>query len=574
VDGVEASGFSSANVDPASIARIEVIRGPQAAAIYGSDAIDGVIQIFTKRGDPTLTLPQVSGEAALGMVQTPYQGYGGVLRQDYRAAVQGGGPDMSYNLGAGYTHTADYATPVSAQSSPSVYGGVHLSRGIVTADVTGRYYVQNVPTVLNPELQQSGFPFYSKPNYQPSQNRNQTIGVRLSVAATSWWQHTVSVGLDRYDQDYAQSQPHRTTPADTLLTVGQSSSSKASIGYTTAIVGTLGAGLSGSLTAGVDHYSLPVSAVSTSGALTTTGGITTAPGLPIFLSRIVTTNTGYFAQGQLGIREALFLTAGLRAEANSNFGDSLGTPISPRVGLSYVHALGGATLKLRGSWGRAIKAPSVGYKAPFVSTSSITLANPLLAPERQRGWDAGVDLLVGTRGSLGITYYDQIAENLLQFVQLPSASLPTSQWQNVGRVQNRGVELEGTLTLGPLALRGQYGYASARIAQLAPGYTGVLQVGDQSLQTPQHTAGASLALPVLKGTMLTSGLTYVGSWTYPDLLGYFRCLGGTGPCRNTPAVPQPYLAHRVSRLRQGERHAHAAGDAASHGLHLSRQPYK
>jgi outer membrane receptor protein involved in Fe transport len=537
VDGIEAANFTFAAVDPASIARIEVIRGPEAAAIYGSDAIGGVIQIFTKRGDPTITRPQVSATASVGVIQTPYAGYGGVMRQTSDAAVRGTGPDVSYNFGAGYTHTADYAGPVSAQSSPSVYGGVHLNRGIVTADVTGRYYVQNNPQIANPHMLQSGYPYYAKPLYEPGRYQNQTLGARLSVAATPWWQHTVTVGLDGYASDLTQSQPRRTTPADTLLTIFQTSYSKASIGYTTVITGALGAGLSGSLTAGVDHYSLPVSSVYTSGALTTTGAITTAPGRSPVLSQTVTTNTGYFAQAQLGVREALFLTAGLRAEQNSNFGDSLGTPISPRLGLSYVHALGGTTLKLRGSWGRAIKAPPPGDKEAVVSASSVLLANPVLGPERQRGWDAGVDLLVGARGSLGVTYYDQTAENLIQLVQVPSDSVRTSQYQNVGRVQNHGVELEGTLTLGVLALRAQYGYARARIAQLAPGYTGDLKVGDQSLLTPRQTAGASLALTALKGTTLTGGLTYVGSWTEYDFLGYYRCLGGTGSCRNPAPHP-------------------------------------
>jgi len=537
VDGIEAANFSFAGVDPASIARIEVIRGPEAAAIYGSDAIDGVIQIFTKRGDPTVTRPQVSATASAGVIQTPYAGYSGVMRQSYDAAVRGAGPDVSYNFGAGYTHTGDYSMPVSAQSSPSVYGGVHLNRGIVTADVTGRYYIQNNPQVFNPDVLQSGYPYLAKPLYEPVQFQNQTLGARLSVAATPWWQHTVTVGYDRFAEDEAQSQPRRTTPADSLLSIYQSSSSKASIGYTTAITGALGAGLSGSLTAGVDHYSLPVSSVYTSGALKTTGAITTAPGRSPVLSQTVTTNTGYFAQAQLGVREALFLTAGLRAEQNSNFGDSLGTPISPRVGLSYVHALGGTTLKLRGSWGRAVKPPPPGAKEPVVSAGGIVLANQLLAPERQSGWDGGVDVLVGTRGSLGLTYYDQTAENLIEEVPLASDSLPTYQYQNVGRVENRGVELEGTLSVGVLTLRAQYGYARSRIAQLAPGYTGASQEGDQSLATPRQTAGASFALTVLKGTALTGGLTYVGSWTEYDQLGYYRCVGGTGECRNPAPHP-------------------------------------
>jgi len=539
VDGIEAANFTEAAIDPASIARIEVIRGPEAAAIYGSDATDGVIQIFTKRGDPTLLRPQVSGEASAGVIQTPYAGYGRVLRQTYDASVRGGSPDMSYNLGAGYRRTADYAMPVTALSSPSVYGGVHVNRGILTADVTARYYIQNNPQVFNPDLLQSGFPPLAKPFYEPNQSQNQTIGARVSVAAAPWWQHTVTVGLDRFANDLAQSQPRRTTPADTLLTIYRSSSTKASIGYTTAIAGTLGTGLSGSLTVGVDHYSLPIGSFSTTGALTTTGSIITAPGRPISVSRTVTTNTGYFAQAQLGVRESLFLTAGVRAEQNSDFGDSLGTPLSPRVGLSYVHAVGGTTLKLRGSWGRAIKPPPPGYKARVVSVSgtSIILANPVLGPERQSGWDAGADLLVGARGSLGVTYYDQTAENLIQEVQLPSDSLATFQYQNVGRVQNHGVEVEAKFALGVLTLQGQYGYARARIAQLAPGYTGVLQVGDQSLSTPRQTAGASFTLTALKGTTLTGGLTYVGSWTNYDDLGYYRCLGGTGSCRNPAPHP-------------------------------------
>lgn len=355
VDGIEATSTTVAPVDPNSIERVEVIRGPEAAAIYGSDAIGGVIQIFTKRGDPTMTRPQVDAQAAFGIIQTPYAGYNGVLRQVYTGAVRGGGPDVSYNFGAGYSHTGDYLPngEISRQSNPSVYGGVHVARGILTADVSGRYYVQNAPNTLSPYLAQTGYPYFSKPFYDPTQSSNQTFGARLSVAPTSWWRHTVTVGVDRLTFDAAQTQPRLTTPGDTLLSASTSSDTKASIGYNTSVEGPLGAGVSGSLMVGFDHYSLASTDWFASGALTTTGSIQTDPAQPIGADRSTTNNTGYFAQAQFGFHDALFVTGGLRAEQNSNFGDSLSTPVSPRVGVSYVQSLGEATLKLRSSWGRA-----------------------------------------------------------------------------------------------------------------------------------------------------------------------------------------------------------------------------
>ena len=51
VDGAEvADPAYVTNLDPGIIERVEVISGPQASTIYGSRAISGVMQIFTKRG--------------------------------------------------------------------------------------------------------------------------------------------------------------------------------------------------------------------------------------------------------------------------------------------------------------------------------------------------------------------------------------------------------------------------------------------------------------------------------------------------------------------------------------------
>jgi outer membrane receptor protein involved in Fe transport len=541
VDGIEVANGAFAGVDPNSIARVEIIRGPQAATLYGSNAIGGVIQLYTKRGDTDITRPKVSAEAGLGMVQTPYPGVDRVLRQQYAASVRGGVSDVSYNLGAGYTHTGDWVPngELSAQSNPSVYGGIRFTHGIVRIDVSGRHYVNTVPSVFNPQLATTGFFNFSKPYYRPARSANQTIGARLDVAPSSWWQNTVVVGVDDYNLDFAQARPRQTTPADTLLFVGYQGSSRRSIGFNTSVQGSLSSGVSGSFIAGFDHSSRTDEQFSTDGALNTTGPLQTVAGRPISGSRTLTNNTGYFGQAQIAFGDALFLTAGLRADENTDFGDQLGTPVSPRVGGSFVHGVGGATLKLRASYGRAIRPPTPGSKGGSVSPTSIILPSPVLAPERQRGWDAGVDAVFGSRGSLSVTFYDQIAENLIQVATLQLSPVLISQYQNVGRVKNTGIEVEGTLYAGPLQLRGQYGYARSRIEQLAPGYTGDLRVGDQSLLVPKHTAGASASVVPVRGTTLGAGLTYVGSWNSTDVLAFYACRGGTAPCLPGPGL-RPY----------------------------------
>ncbi|HEX6372468.1 MAG TPA: SusC/RagA family TonB-linked outer membrane protein [Longimicrobium sp.] len=57
-----------ADIDPADIERVEVIKGAAAAALYGSRANNGVIQIFTRRG--TQGRPQVNFRTELQAVNT------------------------------------------------------------------------------------------------------------------------------------------------------------------------------------------------------------------------------------------------------------------------------------------------------------------------------------------------------------------------------------------------------------------------------------------------------------------------------------------------------------------------
>jgi outer membrane receptor protein involved in Fe transport len=166
------------------------------------------------------------------------------------------------------------------------------------------------------------------------------------------------------------------------------------------------------------------------------------------------------------------------------------------------------------------------------------LANPTLGPERQSGWDAGIDLAFRGHGFVGVTYYDQRARNLIGAVLLnPSvggSGTQELQYQNVGLFRNNGVELEGRLDAGAsLQLLAQYAYTRSRLLALGASYAGDLRVGDQNFLIPRNTAGAAVHVRPGRRTGITIGLTYVGSWVYYDALAQFSCFGGQGPCAPT-----------------------------------------
>ena len=95
IDGVRmnVSGgqFDFSRVSASEIERVEVVRGAQ-SALYGSDAIGSVVQIFTKRGSPSEP-PRVSGSVEGGTFNT--------VRSDLRL-LGGAGARVDYQVGTAY----------------------------------------------------------------------------------------------------------------------------------------------------------------------------------------------------------------------------------------------------------------------------------------------------------------------------------------------------------------------------------------------------------------------------------------------------------------------------------------
>jgi outer membrane receptor protein involved in Fe transport len=281
-------------------------------------------------------------------------------------------------------------------------------------------------------------------------------------------------------------------------------------------------GVAAILTAGVNYDAYDLVFTYTYNATRTTGSINGTT----LAARTPWTNTGYFSQVQVNLAERLFLTGGLRAERNPNFGTDFGTAWSPRVGAAYVLGLGATSIKLRASYGESIRAPDPTQKNPIPFAGATYLANPNLGPERQRGGDGGVEIYLG-RASLGVTYYNQRAIGLIQaaVIPTPAGTLITYQNQNVGRVKNEGWEFEAQLPLGPVQLSGTFSITNSTIQALAPGYpAGSYQVGDRIVGIPHTSAGATITYAPLAQTTFTATMTHFGTWINTDdiaLRGYY-----------------------------------------------------
>lgn len=532
IDGIELSDRANAPVDPNSIARIEVIRGPQAATIYGSDAIGGVIQIFTKRGGSAESRPHFEASGAWGAVQSGYDGSGATPRQEYSASVSGAGPNFSYNLGGSYTRLGDWI-PEGRRSLPSVYGGIRVEQGGFTIDVSGRSNQQDLHSNFSPDGTATGYLYYSRPLFTDFSTKEQSIGTRVTWHTLPWLRQNLTIGLDRRFAESAQREPRLLTPADTLLGFSETSYSKTSVAYNGSVSGRLTPSLDATLTVGVDHYGLEMTTYSSSGAANTTGSLVIDPSQPIAASRDLVTNTGLFAQFSATALSVLTLTAGVRAEHNSAIGANVGVPVSPRFGIAYVVGMGATSVKLRSSYGEAILPPSPQQTQRLdLGGGLFLLANPDLRPQRQRGWDAGADLTFGNRGSASLTYYDQTARDLIQFVTV-TQPFREYQYQNVGRIRNRGLELEGKLEVGVARITGQFAVTDSRLVALAPVYTGDLRAGDRPLLVPRYTAGASVVATPWRNTTLTAGLKYVGSFRNYDSFAQLSCAAGTAECLPT-----------------------------------------
>ena len=459
VDGVpvnDAGGafdFSSLSTD--NVERIEVVRGPS-SVLYGSDAVAGVVQIFTRAG------------AGRPRAELSVRG-GGNRSYDAEGSLRGGGERFGVSLG-GARHATEGQQAFNSQYRRDVASArLDATTGATDGQVTMRYSdgLFEYPTNGSGQVVDS--------------NAVRREG-RLAVGLEAGWKVAPAVELR------ASAASHDVHAA----TSDQPDSPGDAAGYYFS-TGDRSRRRSGDLRL---HVALPASTRLTLGGQVERQWQASETQSNFGDNGFTATRRTSAAYVQLlsAPAERYTVTLGGRLEHNERFGDFA----TYRGAASAQLATG---TRLRGSIGTAFREPTFleNYGGAFV------IGNPALDPEHSFSLDAGIEQALGRWGTLAATWFANSFRDLIDYEY--SATEPN--YFNVARTRARGLELEARAVL-PRGLSADAAFTYLETRVVDPGSssetTALFAAGAGLLRRPSHTFSAGLGYAGEHGSLALRAL--------------------------------------------------------------------
>jgi vitamin B12 transporter len=455
VDGVavnDAGGaYDFASLSTDNVDRIEIVRGP-ASVLYGSDAVTGVVQVFTRDGRGPLSAYARAGGGSRGALR-------GAL------GVSGGSAGAGFTL-EGARESTDGILPfnnrfvndalsASLRAAPDDRTDTRIAARWTAA--TYHYPTDYTGAVVDHNSEQTDHRLI----VSAAVGRRLTDRAEVRLALTS-------------NEFLPRSSDEADTPADTVGFYGfysrtvrtrRSADARMNLRYTRGIL-TLGAD--------VARDRERSSSLSLSDFGPDAGAFEAAR-----------QNTGAYVQAIGDATDRASYAIGARFDRNSAFGAFQ----TLRASVAYVLS---ATTRVRASAGSAFKAPSFfeNFSTGYVQ------GNPALRPERSRSAELGVDaFLAGGALTLKATGYLQQFRDVIDYAGIaPSPGAPN--YLNVAAADANGVELEAEYRgIEGLALTGAYTWTDTRT--MRAGFdtsTGASYVaGEKLIRRPPHTFALSAA---------------------------------------------------------------------------------
>ena len=542
IDGVRVNAnggyYDFGRVSASEIERVEVVRGAQ-SALYGSDAMGSVIQIFTRRGTPD-SGPRLSGSIEGGSF--------GTARGDLR--VLGGAQQrVDYQLGVAYRGTdgafQDRLAEPDRFDQQSIDGNVGAIVGDSTRLRTGFRYSNARANSVGPITYAPGDTGsgYDTDDLTWHFDFDQTLSSRIDHSATVSYFRSGRQSVDAFgDPQYRvfallEGMPGALYPAGPRLV---RLLDQTAFDTLAADPSGLGAGqflaqngpYSGSdwpfeyeaqlrrpaaryqlnatwldsqmLSVGYDYYSE-----------------TNA------LDELQTVaNHSYFVQQQFNVADAWFVTAGTRIDDNAHYGTSVnpklsagGYPLPFREGPL-------SSLKVSANVGRGIKNPSFShlYGSQYVD------GDLSLLPEEAVTVDAGAELTFDDqRWRAGVTWFNNDYEN--QIAYSPSAGRGgdgVADYVNIDGSRADGVEIEFGLQrpIGGLTASASYALVDTEVVTNVS-TSEQFQPGQPLLRRPLHSGNLRVGYARGRGS-LHLNLRVTGDRHDSAFLGLQRVSDGRG----------------------------------------------
>jgi len=438
---VDFSSVTTENID-----KVEIVRGAE-SAIYGSDAVSGVIQLFTHRGDtrvPAFSVYSEGGNLASARGGADLSGVLGKF--DYSGAAayfrtDGQGPNdyfvnrtLSGNFGYSFSDTNQLHISLRNNTSDAGIPGATLTPGAV------------------PDL----FQGYGQKIF--------SANARWEFTTGSHWHHQL-IGTDSYTRQRSFANPGDVFSFDSVLSFNRAAVNEQSSYVSRNFIATAG-------------YQYEVE----------NAGINFV--LPGHLRR--NNQAGYLDFRYTPVSR-LTLDFGGRVEANGNFG----TRVVPRIGGTYVLRFGkgffGDT-RYHAFYGQGIKEPR--FDQTF-GTDPCFPGNPDLKPEASKGWTTGIDQkLASDRWKFSADYFYNRFYDIVSFASAGatlSCPFGTGTYFNTDLAIARGVNLASEIRVNKwLFVNGNYTYDNSRVLQSPNTFDPSLEPGNHLVRRPVNSGSFGL----------------------------------------------------------------------------------
>jgi vitamin B12 transporter len=494
--GVDFSSLTLDNID-----KVEIVRGAE-SAIYGTDAVSGVIQLFTHRGstrDPEFSVFAEGGNFSSGRGGAQLSGLLGKF--DYSAAASyletdGQGPNddfrnrtLSGNFGYSFSDSNQLRLTLRNNTSD--------------AGIPGQTLLE--PPSLHQRFDQHIF----------------SANARWDFSIGTHWRHEISGG-ESYTQQFndnplqsffatdpnafcPQTNPAAVPTAEFCDFTGESrfAYNRANVSAQTSyLLSNFGA------TAGYEYE------------------VENAFLTSIDVPHARRNNQAGFLDFRYRPMRRLSLNFGGRAEANDNFG----TRVVPRVGGSFVIRYGSGTFGetlLRAFYGEGIKEPRFDQ---IFGDNFGDFGNPSLKPESSKTWTTGIEQkLLNDHIRLSAEYFYNSFYNIVSFesctkrnnfCDLPPLVLSGfGFFFNTDRALSRGINLTGATRLNHwLNLAGNYTYDDSRVLQSPNAFDPTELPGNHLARRPVNSGSLTLSAAYRRFGVTVGGY-FSGVRTDSDFLG-------------------------------------------------------